>query len=144
MTSPPIKQAIHALPGVYRLFLVYLCFRMRIIRTIPIAEIKPAAITGISGNSSSVLGMLCVSVVCADVGSGTGAGATVGVVEGAEVGAAAGVVVGVGVGVGVAVAVGVGVAVGVAMGVAVGDAVGVGATVAVGVGVGVGMASNRA
>ena len=85
---------------------------MRIIRTIPIAEIKPAAITGISGNSSSVLGMLCVSVVCADVGSGTGAGATVGVVEGAEVGAAAGVVVGAGVG--TAVAVGVGVAGGIA------------------------------
>ena len=130
MTSPPIKQAIHALPGVYRLFLVYLCFRMRIIRTIPIAEIKPAAITGISGNSSSVLGMLCVSVVCADVGSGTGAGATVGVVEGAEVGAAVGVVEGA--------------EVGAAAGVVVGVGVGVGVAVAVGVGVAGGMASNRA
>ena len=94
------------------MFLVYLCFRTRSIRTIPTAEINPAAITGISGNSSPVLGMLCVSVVCADVGSGTGAGATVGVVEGAEVGAAAGVVVGAGVG--TAVAVGVGVAGGIA------------------------------
>ena len=81
---------------------------MRIIRTIPIAEIKPAAITGISGNSSSVLGMLCVSVVCADVGSGTGAGAAGGVVEGAGAG------VEVAVGVGAAVAVGVGVAGGMA------------------------------
>ena len=102
------------------MFLVYLCFRMRSIRTIPTAEINPAAITGISGNSSPVLGMLCVSVVCAGVGTGIGAGAVVGVAEGA--------------GAGVEVAVGVGAAV----------AVGVGAAVAVGVGVAGGMASNRA
>ena len=105
-------KAIHALPGVYRLFLVYLCFRTRSIRTIPTAEITPAAITGISGNSSPVLGMLCVSVVCAGVGTGIGAGVAVRGVEGAEVGAVVGVVVGAGVG--TAVAVGVGVAGGIA------------------------------
>ena len=99
LTLPPIKQAIHALFGVYRLFLGYLCFRMRSIRTIPTAEIKPAAITGISGNSSPVLGMLCVSVVCAGVGAGAAVGAEVGAVVGVVVGAGVGAAVAVGVGV---------------------------------------------